>query len=341
MTSARQDGARARWGGEAAGQGDTRFRWSGASVGRGDAGARPGETPTRQDDARVRWDETPARQADAWPQWGEASALETEVAVRLPSRPGAAPARPEEAGVPAPVRRWGRRAARQRPAPAPPTAPPRPLPVPRHRIGPVLHALLLLGRRSGPAELARRLAELVHAVDALGAPLPEAPTALGDAERDGAWGASGSRGARRGAAGPSVRPDERIVPPADDAWTVTTDGRLLRAPGGKGAWAASAGWGARPGGPGEAPGDDPPVRADERAVPSPHGARREEATGDGPPVRADERAVPSRPASAGWGARRRATGGGEPSGTAAGREAAAGNEPAAQAVAGERRASAA
>ncbi|KOG32600.1 hypothetical protein ADK38_47905, partial [Streptomyces varsoviensis] len=57
--------------------------------------------------------------------------------------------------------------------------------MPRHRIGPVLHALLLLGRRAGPAELARRLTELVHAVDVLGAPgpdeerpgFPEAPSA--------------------------------------------------------------------------------------------------------------------------------------------------------------------
>ncbi|MEU7046251.1 serine protease [Streptomyces varsoviensis] len=144
-----------------------------------------------------------------------------ETAVRLPSRAGAAPADPEEA-APASVRRWGRRAARRRPAPAPPSGRHRPLPVPRHRIGPVLHALLLLGRRSGPAELARRLTELVHAVDVLGAPGP-------DEERP------------RSSEAPSV-PAEGwgTAPPADgttaavadgDAWTVSTDGRLRQARG--------------------------------------------------------------------------------------------------------------
>ncbi|MDQ0993379.1 trypsin-like peptidase domain-containing protein [Streptomyces sp. V3I7] len=42
----------------------------------------------------------------------------------------------------------------------------RPLPVPHHRVGPVLQALLLLARHQGPAALARRLAELTHALDA-------------------------------------------------------------------------------------------------------------------------------------------------------------------------------
>ncbi|MGW0846341.1 trypsin-like peptidase domain-containing protein [Streptomyces sp. NPDC002787] len=53
------------------------------------------------------------------------------------------------------------------------------LPVPRHRIGPVVHALLLLGRQQGPNELAGRLEELLDALDALlppGAPAPEDPT---------------------------------------------------------------------------------------------------------------------------------------------------------------------
>ncbi|MEU8958331.1 hypothetical protein AB0C93_28995, partial [Streptomyces sp. NPDC048518] len=44
-----------------------------------------------------------------------------------------------------------------------PTAP-RPLPVPRHRIGPVIQALLLLGRQRGAAELASRLLELADAL---------------------------------------------------------------------------------------------------------------------------------------------------------------------------------
>lgn len=64
------------------------------------------------------------------------------------------------------VRRHARRATRN-------------LPVPRHRVGPVVHALLLLGRQQGPAELAGRLEELLDALDALlppGAPAPDDPT---------------------------------------------------------------------------------------------------------------------------------------------------------------------
>ncbi|MFD3932488.1 trypsin-like peptidase domain-containing protein [Streptomyces sp. NPDC058614] len=59
----------------------------------------------------------------------------------------------------------------------PGSAPPRALPVPRHRIGPVVQALLLLARQQGPGELARRLEDLVDAVDDL---LPEGPAPLGD-----------------------------------------------------------------------------------------------------------------------------------------------------------------
>ncbi|MFI6337363.1 trypsin-like peptidase domain-containing protein [Streptomyces sp. NPDC050535] len=59
----------------------------------------------------------------------------------------------------------------------------RALPVPRHRIGPVVQALLLLARQRYPAELARRLLELVHAVDEL---LPAEPVPPGDA----AWWAT-------------------------------------------------------------------------------------------------------------------------------------------------------
>lgn len=44
---------------------------------------------------------------------------------------------------------------------------PRVLPVPRHRSGPVIQALLLLERRQGPAALAQRLAGLVEALDRL------------------------------------------------------------------------------------------------------------------------------------------------------------------------------
>ncbi|MGW0791026.1 trypsin-like peptidase domain-containing protein [Streptomyces sp. NPDC002911] len=50
-------------------------------------------------------------------------------------------------------------------------AAPRNLPVPRHRIGPVLHAMLLLERRQGHAVLAHRMADLIEAMDRL----PSAP----------------------------------------------------------------------------------------------------------------------------------------------------------------------
>ncbi|MFC9915138.1 trypsin-like peptidase domain-containing protein [Streptomyces sp. NPDC127197] len=43
---------------------------------------------------------------------------------------------------------------------------PHPLPVPHHRIGPVVQALLLVARQQGTRQLARRLEELVHALDA-------------------------------------------------------------------------------------------------------------------------------------------------------------------------------
>ncbi|MEU5438959.1 trypsin-like peptidase domain-containing protein [Streptomyces sp. NPDC020719] len=85
---------------------------------------------------------------------------------RLPSRRGSAPAAPgrELAYVPPPP------GARTAPAPgddAPPEDHVEPLPVPRHRIGPVLQALLLLDREHGPARLAPRLERLVDALDRL------------------------------------------------------------------------------------------------------------------------------------------------------------------------------
>ncbi|MFJ6661980.1 serine protease [Streptomyces sp. NPDC091377] len=46
-----------------------------------------------------------------------------------------------------------------------PALPPNPFPVPRHRIGPVVQALLLLARQQGPHRLALRMQELVHALD--------------------------------------------------------------------------------------------------------------------------------------------------------------------------------
>ncbi|MFD8060879.1 serine protease [Streptomyces cyaneofuscatus] len=44
---------------------------------------------------------------------------------------------------------------------------PRSLPVPRHRIGPVIQAMVLLGRRQGSAALAHRMADLIEALDRL------------------------------------------------------------------------------------------------------------------------------------------------------------------------------
>ncbi|MFE9992072.1 trypsin-like peptidase domain-containing protein [Streptomyces sp. NPDC005381] len=52
------------------------------------------------------------------------------------------------------------------------------VPVPRHRIGPVVETLLLLGRQQGPAELTLRLEDLLQAVDDL---LPPGRDPAGDA----------------------------------------------------------------------------------------------------------------------------------------------------------------
>ncbi|MFE7980120.1 trypsin-like peptidase domain-containing protein [Streptomyces shenzhenensis] len=46
-----------------------------------------------------------------------------------------------------------------------PCTPAHPLPLPRHRVGPVVQALLLLARQQGPGQLASRLAELTRALD--------------------------------------------------------------------------------------------------------------------------------------------------------------------------------
>lgn len=113
-------------------------------------------------------------------------------------------------------------------APAAPAAPaggaedaePRTLPVPRHRIGPVIQALLLLGRRQGPAALAHRLADLIEALDRLptgrdgaavrtGAPgpSPNAPAAA-DVREDGT-APEGDDPAEPPAAGGCPPPDAR------------------------------------------------------------------------------------------------------------------------------------
>ncbi|MCD9144006.1 trypsin-like peptidase domain-containing protein [Streptomyces albireticuli] len=110
-------------------------------------------------------------------RWYEPEGPPAETEPRLPSRPGGGPA--PEGHVPPPpgssrpprtaaARRRTRAGARGKERP-------KPVPVPRHRIGPVLQALLLLGRRSGPEELATRLDGLIHAAEALSlAPRPSA-----------------------------------------------------------------------------------------------------------------------------------------------------------------------
>ncbi|MEU2249425.1 serine protease [Streptomyces sp. NPDC019224] len=69
----------------------------------------------------------------------------------------------------------------------PPPAGPRSLPVPRHRIGPVIQALLLLARRHGTAALAHRLADLIEALDRL-------PEGVGTGEGADAGGAAAGSG---------------------------------------------------------------------------------------------------------------------------------------------------
>ncbi|MBK3551981.1 serine protease, partial [Streptomyces sp. MBT61] len=60
---------------------------------------------------------------------------------------------------------------------------PRSLPVPRHRIGPVIQAMVLLGRRQGTAALAHRMADLIEALDRLW-------TDEGPRDEDAAWWAA-------------------------------------------------------------------------------------------------------------------------------------------------------
>ncbi|MFF4247909.1 trypsin-like peptidase domain-containing protein [Streptomyces sp. NPDC001822] len=62
---------------------------------------------------------------------------------------------------------------------------PRNLPVPRHRTGPVIQAMLLLERRQGPAALAHRMADLIEAMDRLGA-----EPGTGPRHPDAAWWAA-------------------------------------------------------------------------------------------------------------------------------------------------------
>lgn len=93
-------------------------------------------------------------------RWTEPPAARHEAAVRLPSRPATT------------VRPASREGQAPPPPPAPcvaPAEPPHVVPVPRHRIGTVVQALLLSGRREGAAVLAARLHALVAALDAAAA----------------------------------------------------------------------------------------------------------------------------------------------------------------------------
>ncbi|MFD9504555.1 trypsin-like peptidase domain-containing protein [Streptomyces sp. NPDC060035] len=70
-------------------------------------------------------------------------------------------------------------------------AEPRNLPVPRHRIGPVIQAMLLLGRRQGSAALAHRMADLIEATDRLSAePDSGSDSAASARHADAVWWAA-------------------------------------------------------------------------------------------------------------------------------------------------------
>lgn len=129
-------------------------------------------------------------------RWYEPAGPPAEAAVRLPSRSGGKGPLPTPGGhVPPPpgsgAARGGAKGRRKRGGG--PAEPPRPLPVPRHRIGPVLAAMLLLARRSGPTELSRRLSALVHAIETLSQRAAEAEAKEEGAGRrlgDPAWWAA-------------------------------------------------------------------------------------------------------------------------------------------------------
>ncbi|WP_371630734.1 serine protease [Streptomyces sp. NBC_00341] len=162
--------------------------------------------------------------------WVQGAHLDLDAALRsLVHRWHASGAAAGESGGRVPHPRRPDAADRPGTAPAAPAAPaggaedaePRTLPVPRHRIGPVIQALLLLGRRQGPAALAHRLADLIEALDRLptgrdgaavrtGAPRPSrnAPAAA-DAREDG----TGPEGDD-----PAVPPAAGGCPPPDARW---------------------------------------------------------------------------------------------------------------------------
>ncbi|MFF8954551.1 serine protease [Streptomyces sp. NPDC014894] len=95
-------------------------------------------------------------------EWIQGAHLDPDAALHALIRPRAA--------APAPARLPSRPGRTLTPGHVPPPPgsarhrPPPPLPVPRHRIGPVVHSLLLLDRVHGPAALTRRLKDLIDAV---------------------------------------------------------------------------------------------------------------------------------------------------------------------------------
>ncbi|MEI7030742.1 trypsin-like peptidase domain-containing protein [Streptomyces pratensis] len=91
-----------------------------------------------------------------------------------------------DAALRALVHRWHRPRGSGEPGRVPRprgTGEPRSLPVPRHRIGPVIQAMVLLGRRQGTAALAHRMADLIEALDRL-------RTDEGPRDEDAAWWAA-------------------------------------------------------------------------------------------------------------------------------------------------------
>ncbi|MGW1431559.1 trypsin-like peptidase domain-containing protein [Streptomyces sp. NPDC002431] len=129
--------------------------------------------------------------------WVQGTHLDVDAALRALVHRWHAPAGP--AGEPDPDATVAARVRVPRPrrsaAPPPPERAPEPepdgprtLPVPRHRIGPVVQALLLMGRRQGPAALSHQLADLIGALDRLPARgVPEPEPDAGSPERDARW----------------------------------------------------------------------------------------------------------------------------------------------------------
>ncbi|MET8419069.1 trypsin-like peptidase domain-containing protein [Streptomyces sp. NPDC005134] len=94
-----------------------------------------------------------------------------------------------------------------------PSHEPHTLPVPRHRIGPVIQALLLLGRRQGAAALPHRLADLIEAMDRLSTRTDDPAAA---ARRQGTGIPTAAAGPDGGAARPGGAED--AGPLRDASW---------------------------------------------------------------------------------------------------------------------------